>query len=63
MELVIAQGWLLCPVCGRGKVLHLLPGTRAVGLEVYCKRCRQTSVVDIAAPEEPPPWETSEQLT
>lgn len=63
MKLRIVQDWLLCPVCKRGKVLHLLPGTRAVGLEVYCKRCRQTSVVDIAAPGEPPPRETSESLT
>ncbi len=41
----VENGWVLCPHCGRGKVLHLRPGTRAVQLEVYCRRCRQSSVI------------------
>ena len=41
----VETGWGLCPPRGRGKVLHLRPGTRAVQLEVYCRRCRQSSVI------------------
>lgn len=45
------ENWILCPVCGKGKVLHVLPGTRAVELEVFCRRCRQRSVIDVAGPK------------
>lgn len=41
------EGWILCPRCGQGKVLWLRPETRAVGLEVHCKRCKQRSILDI----------------
>lgn len=47
------DGWLLCPKCGRGKVQRLLPTTTATNLEVYCKICKQRSVVNI--PKEPEP--------
>lgn len=47
------NGWLICPKCGRGKVLKLLPTTAVKDLEVYCKTCKQRSVVNI--PEEPAP--------
>ena len=46
------EQWILCPVCGKGKVLHALPGTRAVELEVFCRRCRQRSVLDVGGPAE-----------
>lgn len=41
------NGWLLCPKCGRGKVLKLLPTTVATDLTVHCKICKQESVVNI----------------
>lgn len=47
------DGWLLCPRCGRGKVLKLLPTTVVTDLEVHCKICKQKSVVNI--PKEPEP--------
>lgn len=48
-----SDGWFLCPKCGRGKVLKLLPTTAVTDLEVYCKICKQKSVVNI--PKEPEP--------
>lgn len=39
--------WLMCPVCGKGKVLQLLPTTKAENLIVYCKICRRESIVNI----------------
>jgi len=39
--------WLVCPRCGRGKVLKLNPGTRAKDLTVFCKVCGQESIVNI----------------
>lgn len=41
------NGWLICPRCGRGKVLKLLPTTAAIDLTVHCKICKQESVVNI----------------
>lgn len=41
------NGWLLCPACGKHKVLKLLPETRAENLIVHCKRCGVESVVNI----------------
>lgn len=41
------QGWLMCPACGRGKVLRLLPKTEAKNLIVHCKICKQESIVNI----------------
>lgn len=41
------NGWLLCPRCGRGKVLRLNPDTRARSLTVYCKICGKESIVNI----------------
>ena len=46
-KLSTKDGWLLCPRCGRGKVLRLRPETRARSLPVYCKVCRTESVVNI----------------
>lgn len=43
----------MCPKCGRGKVIKLLPTTVVKDLEVYCKICKQPSIVNI--PAEPAP--------
>ncbi len=40
-------GWLLCPACGRQKVLQVRPDTSAKNLIVYCRMCREESMVDI----------------
>ena len=37
----------MCPACGRGKVLKLLPETEAKKLIVHCKRCNKESIVNI----------------
>lgn len=44
--------YLACPRCRKSKLVRLLPGTRAVNLVVFCKRCGE-SVVNIPnlAPE------------
>ena len=49
----LSQGWLICPACGRGKVLRLLPKTECKELLVYCKVCKQESVVNISLVPEP----------
>lgn len=46
-RLVTKDGWLMCPRCGRGKVLRLNPKTRATALTVYCKVCGRESTVNI----------------
>lgn len=47
------NGWLMCPACGRGKVLRILPTTTASDLVVHCKVCKKESVVNI--PQVPVP--------
>lgn len=43
------QGWLLCPACGKQRVLKLMPSTEAKDLVVYCKKCGKESVVNISS--------------
>lgn len=52
------DGWVICPVCRKGKLLKLLPDTAVRNLPVKCKRCGQETVVNIDAPE-PESIETS----
>lgn len=37
----------MCPACGLGKVLRLMPETRAENLIVHCKVCKKESIVNI----------------
>lgn len=46
-KLIMKDGWLMCPVCGKKKVLRLMPETTAKDLPVYCPRCGQESIVTI----------------
>lgn len=39
--------WVLCPKCGRTKVLQVLPTTVCRDLIVYCKSCKKESIVNI----------------
>lgn len=57
-KLVIKNGWVICPVCGKGKLLKVLPTTTVHNLPRPCKRCGQETVVNIEAPE-PASVETS----
>ncbi len=57
-KLVVKDGWVICPVCRKGKLLKLRPDTTAQNLPCKCKRCGQESLVNIDAPE-PASQETS----
>ena len=46
-KLTVKDGWLMCPSCGRGKVLKVREDTEVKNLEVCCKLCRQKSIVNI----------------
>ena len=52
-KLVVKDGWLICPVCGKMRVLHLTEKTRATDLPVYCRRCRTETIVNIEPEPEP----------
>ncbi|MBE6984320.1 MAG: hypothetical protein E7434_01665 [Ruminococcaceae bacterium] len=41
------DGYLLCPICQRQKVLRLLPDTSGQKIAVWCKTCKQESIVNI----------------
>lgn len=45
--LPVRQGYLGCPYCGAGKLLRILPQTKAVNLQVYCRRCKRELIVNI----------------
>lgn len=57
-KLVIKNGWVMCPICGRGKLQKILPTTSAHDLPRPCKFCKHEIIVNIEAPE-PESRETS----
>ncbi|ARE59811.1 hypothetical protein ADH75_13015 [Flavonifractor plautii] len=57
-KLVVKDGWVICPVCGKGKLLMTRPDTVVRNLPRKCKRCGQETLVNIEAPE-PASSETS----
>lgn len=42
---------MICPICGKGKILKINPDTTVHSLPIKCKLCRQESIVNIDAPE------------
>lgn len=46
----VRDGWAICPKCGKGKLLKILPETSVRSLPCKCKLCRQESIVNIKAP-------------
>lgn len=50
-KLVIKNGWVLCPICGKGKLLKILPESAVKNLPCKCKLCGQETQVNIDAPE------------
>lgn len=50
-KLTVRDGWVICPVCRKGKLLKIRPDTIARNLPMKCKRCGQETVVNIEAPE------------
>jgi len=50
-KLNVKDGWVICPVCGKGKLQKILPSTTAKNLPRKCKRCGQETLVNIEAPE------------
>lgn len=57
-KIVIKDGWALCPVCHKGKIIRVLPSTTVHELPCYCKKCGQHPIISIEAPE-PESKETS----
>lgn len=49
-KLIIKDGWVLCPVCGKGKLQKLLPDTTAYHLPRKCKICGHETILNIEAP-------------
>lgn len=45
--LKVQDGRAICPVCGCRMPQRILPNTRAYNWPLYCKRCKQTTVVSI----------------
>lgn len=56
--IVSKDGWAICPVCGKGKLIKLLATTTVHDLPCKCKRCGHITKLNIEAPE-PESKETS----
>ena len=50
-KMTVKDGWVLCPVCGKGKLLKVTEGTIVRKLFCKCKLCGRISEVNITAPE------------
>ena len=46
-KLTVKDGWLICPRCRKGKVLKVREDTEVKNLEVHCKLCGNTDIVNI----------------
>lgn len=46
-KMLTKDDFLLCPKCRRRTDQKVLPTTAAVDLPVYCKKCKQSTVVNI----------------
>lgn len=46
-KLIVKDGWVICPVCGKGKLLLTRPDTTVRNLPRKCKRCGQETLVNI----------------
>ena len=57
-KMTVKDGWVICPVCRKGKVLKIRPDSIVRNLDCKCKICGQISEVNIDAPE-PASKETS----
>ena len=57
-RIVSKDGWAICPVCHKGKLIKLLPTTTVHDLPCKCKRCGHITKLNIDAPE-PESKETS----
>ena len=49
IEHAASGDYLTCPVCRHRKLLKLTESTSAAGLVLYCRTCKQESVVNIRA--------------
>ena len=50
-KLIVKDGWVICPVCAKGKILKVRPDSSVRNLPRKCKRCGQETIVNIEAPE------------
>ena len=50
-KIIVRDGWVICPVCQKGKLLKVRADTTAQNLPRKCKRCGQETLVNIEAPE------------
>ena len=47
-KLAIKNGWISCPCCKRNhRLMRVLPETQARSLEVFCRDCKSTIILDI----------------
>lgn len=45
----VKDGRIICPACKHKTSTEVRPDTRAKALPVYCRKCKQTYIVDIDA--------------
>ena len=50
-KLVNKDRRIICPVCGRPTQYRVRPDSQARNWPIWCKHCRQESIVNIEAPE------------
>ena len=47
-RLAVKNGWISCPCCKRNhRLMRVLPETQARSLEVFCRDCKSTIILDI----------------
>lgn len=47
-KIIVKDGWVLCPVCGKARVLPVFEGTEGQNIPIHCKRCGADRLIDIS---------------
>lgn len=48
-KLIVKNGLIVCPVCGRRTDQAVEPGTNAENLPVWCRHCKTRHIVNIVS--------------
>jgi len=46
-KIIVKDGRIVCPRCGKGKTQKVLPTTRGTDIVIFCKLCGKESIVNI----------------
>ena len=47
MKVVIADKWILCPICGAKTRVQILDDTELKHFPLFCPKCKENFIIDV----------------